>query len=61
MKENVKCAWDQYMDGAITYVEFVRVAIAAVTKEDVDGHNAPYAGLKSAGADMYRADWPFAG
>ena len=59
MKENVKRAWDQHMDGAITYVEFVRVAIAAVTKEDVDGHNAPYAGLEHE-AD-FNADWPFKG
>ena len=57
MHEKTKQAWEQYQEGAITYVEFVRFAWSQVTEEDVKDHNQ-YADPEDVGRN---AEWPFAG
>lgn len=51
----LKDTLSQYEDGAITYVEFVRWALAQVTEEDVREHN------QRGHFDEFSAEWPFLG
>ncbi len=39
MHQKTKQAWEQYQDGAITYIEFLFYAWKETTQQDVDEYN----------------------